>query len=405
MAGTASRRVFGYLFAIAIAALPAVSQLLPAAASIGAGTLFGFTTSIVKLAPSTASVAPFADLPPNSNTQGFIGFANDSATHRIFIDRSVYTDQTVFPFLTADQIVTVDSRTGAGSVSQLLTRSLAGQGLVFDPASASLIGLTKDHVLVRVDATTGVETDLVPIAGDRFSAMAVAPAKHALYIASMSTATFPPTAVMLTVNTSTGAVSTSGALRTGVFSLAYDSSSGTLFGKTFCCPANLVAINPATGGETPVGTTDMGYGSNIVIDSSSHTVYVMEDVMGAFSFYQNLASINDQTGATSVAGPTNTFMYVGTLIFEGVATTPDSIKADVNSAAASGAIDNAGVATALIAQLDAAAAARANGQCTTAANIYSAFINAVTAQSGTHISAATAAQLVSEAQFLIANCP
>jgi hypothetical protein len=77
----------------------------------------------------------------------------------------------------------------------------------------------------------------------------------------------------------------------------------------------------------------------------------------------------------------------------------------VNSAAASGAIDNAGVATALIAQLDAAAAARANGQCTTAANIYSAFINAVTAQSGTHISAATAAQLVSEAQFLIANCP
>ena len=73
-------------------------------------------------------------------------------------------------------------------------------------------------------------------------------------------------------------------------------------------------------------------------------------------------------------------------------------------ALASGAIDNAGVATALLSQLNAAAAARAAGHCSTAANIYTAFINAVGA-SGRHIASATATQLVTEAQFLIANCP
>jgi hypothetical protein len=44
-------------------------------------------------------------------------------------------------------------------------------------------------------------------------------------------------------------------------------------------------------------------------------------------------------------------------------------------------------------------------QCGTAASLYKAFISAVKAQSGKHIAAATASQLVSEAQFLIANCP
>ena len=52
-----------------------------------------------------------------------------------------------------------------------------------------------------------------------------------------------------------------------------------------------------------------------------------------------------------------------------------------------------------------AQAARERGQCKTAANIYEQFINDVNAQTGKSISVATASRLVSEAQFLIANCP
>ena len=55
--------------------------------------------------------------------------------------------------------------------------------------------------------------------------------------------------------------------------------------------------------------------------------------------------------------------------------TPESIKDDVNQFLQSGAIKNHGKANSLLAKLNAAAAARARGQCSTAANIYQAFIN------------------------------
>jgi hypothetical protein len=108
------------------------------------------------------------------------------------------------------------------------------------------------------------------------------------------------------------------------------------------------------------------------------------------------------------------------MVFEAPpAITPQSIQDDVRTAMAAGAIDNAGIANSLLTKLSAAADARAgtsasgarlNG-CSTAANLYQAFINELTAQSGgrasgarPHIAAGTAAQLISEAQFLIANC-
>jgi hypothetical protein len=85
--------------------------------------------------------------------------------------------------------------------------------------------------------------------------------------------------------------------------------------------------------------------------------------------------------------------------------TPDSIKADVSAALASGAIARAGVANSLLAKLDAASAARARGQCSTAAQVYRAFINELHAQSGKFVATGTASQLIDEAQFLIDNCP
>ncbi len=127
---------------------------------------------------------------------------------------------------------------------------------------------------------------------------------------------------------------------------------------------------------------------------------------GAFGFSQFIDSLNDQSGALTVSTgtlPADTF--INELAFEGVAITPDSIIADVRSAIASGAISNGGVGNALLAELGQAADARSRGQCAAAARIYQSFVQTVNAQRGKTIAAATASQLVSEATFLMGNCP
>jgi hypothetical protein len=85
--------------------------------------------------------------------------------------------------------------------------------------------------------------------------------------------------------------------------------------------------------------------------------------------------------------------------------TAESIKGDVNQFLASGKIDNAGIATSLLAKLDAAEDARTRGQCNTADNIYNAFIQEVMALSGVHIDPTAASILIADAQYLIAHCP
>lgn len=82
-----------------------------------------------------------------------------------------------------------------------------------------------------------------------------------------------------------------------------------------------------------------------------------------------------------------------------------SIEDLVRQLFASGDINNAGIETALLAKLRAAAAARAAGNCTLAGQIYQAFINQVRAQTGQHIDAKAANLLIPAAQYLIANCP
>jgi hypothetical protein len=83
--------------------------------------------------------------------------------------------------------------------------------------------------------------------------------------------------------------------------------------------------------------------------------------------------------------------------------TAQSIIDDVNQFQGSGAI-SANIAHALLAKLNAALAKRNAGDCTTAANIYSAFINQVMAQTGKGITPAAAAILIGDAQYLIAHC-
>jgi hypothetical protein len=182
-----------------------------------------------------------------------------------------------------------------------------------------------------------------------------------------------------------------------------------LYGITECCPANLVGI---VGGTTTfIGT--VGDSSTIVdfgtaVDPATHNVFINighNDPI-TFGFISQLLVINDQSGTPNTLPLADGIAPVG-FAFEVPAPviTPDSIIVDVNSARNSGAISNGGVATSLLAELNAAKAARIRGQCATAALIYQGFINDVQAQSGKAISLATASQLVSEANFLIRNCP
>jgi hypothetical protein len=276
--------------------------------------------------------------------------------------------------------------------------------LVFDPSSQSLFAQTNMYPfqVVRVDPASGAQTHIADIPGLQPLFMTVAP-NHTIYIPIEDFSVWPPVDRIATIDTSTGAISQQ-LLATGIFALVYDSSSGALYGKTFCCPARIVKVDPTTGAETTVAS-NLGLGSGITIDPSSHDIYMTADEYGV-SFVQFIQTVDLATGAISKSSgtlPAN--QYVGALAFEGVAITPDSIISDVHGAVASGAIDNAGVAISLLAKLNAAKAARAGGDCATAASVYQAFINEVNAQSGQHVAAATAAQLVSEAQFLVANCP
>ncbi|MBZ5629819.1 MAG: hypothetical protein LAO06_13250 [Acidobacteriia bacterium] len=88
-----------------------------------------------------------------------------------------------------------------------------------------------------------------------------------------------------------------------------------------------------------------------------------------------------------------------------VIVTSDSIKQDIKQFLQSGAIKNIGIAISLLAKLDVAGAARDRGRCSTAANLYRAFINELQAQSGKHVDPTAAQIMILDAQYLIAHCP
>ncbi len=84
--------------------------------------------------------------------------------------------------------------------------------------------------------------------------------------------------------------------------------------------------------------------------------------------------------------------------------TPESIKGDVQQFLQSGAIQNDGRANSLLAKLNAAADKWNSGDCSTAANIYQAFINELQAQSGKGVDATATQIMIADAQYLITHC-
>jgi hypothetical protein len=113
--------------------------------------------------------------------------------------------------------------------------------------------------------------------------------------------------------------------------------------------------------------------------------------LGSHTFKVSSTDNVNNFGATSV-----TFTIV---------VTPASIEGDVTQFLQMGAIKNAGLASTIMSNLIAAAAARQRGQCNTAANIYTSFINAVLGQRGKGIAVTAADIMIADAQYLISHCP
>jgi hypothetical protein len=85
--------------------------------------------------------------------------------------------------------------------------------------------------------------------------------------------------------------------------------------------------------------------------------------------------------------------------------TPESIKEDVAQFAAAGAFKNSGIQRSLLAKLDEAGTAYNAGQCTTASNVYGAFVNELRAQAGKGVDTKAAQIMTEDAQYLISHCP
>ena len=404
-----SRR-FGLLITTLVALIPLAVQPLPVAAA-ETGTLFAITGStqsmLSRVDPLSGTVTPMVELAGADNGQ--VGtITGDPFTHRIFAVRTSVTFVPPGGIFIHNELLIVNSQTGAFTIAGDVNRSV-GQ-IAYDQSNTNLFVIGSQG-LFRLDAGSGATT-LVSTLGNvngGILSMAIDPGSHNIYVDNTTeTLDGSFSSQILTVNPQTGAFSSSPALDQTVRMITFDSSAGGLFGAT--SSDDLVNINPSLGTETVAGNLDNGnplsiYATGITADPTTNTVFVgLQLSFDPSTSGQIVTSINDQAG-TVIASPapsdTIQAMYFEPVV---VGVTPASLRADLQAAIASGAVDNAGVAKTLLADLDAAAAARNRGQCKTASNIYQQFINDLKAQSGKHVSAATATQLAGEAQFLIMHC-
>ena len=120
------------------------------------------------------------------------------------------------------------------------------------------------------------------------------------------------------------------------------------------------------------------------------------DLLTELALGMHTFAINAVDKAANPSGASVTFEII---------VTADSIKMDVAHFLANGKIRSSGLANSLLATLNSAAAARARGECNTAANDYQAFINEVAAQTGRGIDPVAALIMIADAKYLIAHCP
>lgn len=189
------------------------------------------------------------------------------------------------------------------------------------PAAASstgtLFGVTGNQdILVRVDPITGTMTQLtdlrVPGSDAQSASMASDPISHRLFLVRTTvTFVFPSsitiTEELLTIDSRSGAILSHPVLSgRGLQNLAFDTSSGTLFGYT---GVNIVRVNPTTGAQSLVAPIDNPTFAvvSLAIAPALHILYVSLDSedfdIGGFT--TQILSVDTATGAVT-PGPTLT---------------------------------------------------------------------------------------------------
>lgn len=190
---------------------------------------------------------------------------------------------------------------------QPLPAAAAGTGTLF--------GITGNQdILVRVDPITGTLTQLTDlrVAGSdaQSAGMASDPISHRLFLIRTTVTFVPPGAItiteeLLTIDSRSGVILSHPVLPgRGLQNLAFDTSSGTLFGYT---GTDIVRVSPTTGALTqvaPIANPTFAVVS-LAIAPALHTLYVSLDsedfVNGGFS--TQILSVDTRTGAVT-AGPT-----------------------------------------------------------------------------------------------------
>jgi hypothetical protein len=260
--------------------------------------LFGIIPAlqvVVGVDPATGAVNTLADISSPDLVLGS-NLAADPATHRLF--EAEIVGQTA-------RLLTIDTTTGSVSITALPHPIV---GLAFDPTSGRLYAVTVDSPrhIVRVDPATGGETNLADFFGDTFTPTAFDSASQTFYAISQTPA--PTiccaylTSQLFSLDISTNTLTAGPVLTTPVLGLVFDTSLGTLFAVTGCCPSQLVRLDPSSGVETPVGGTDLGQvGAEIGVDPATHTIFVTQ-YLGGYPLDTRILAVDDQTGNV-VSGP------------------------------------------------------------------------------------------------------
>jgi hypothetical protein len=402
------------LVVLAVAVVPLLGQPIAAHATSG-GQLFGITgfnqSVLSRIDPATGVVTDIEDLAGPEQGQ-LTSITGDPIAHRIYALREAQIFTPPSTIVVHDQLLTINSDNGsftAGSINAV------GPGqIVFDTASGLLYQLNFGGRISSIDPASGKSTPVatVPVGPGDIVAMAVVPGANTIYV-GQSIFDFNNdifTYDVITLNTATGAISTSSPVLPGRLGfLMYDTSTGRLLTSD---NQNLYSVDPLTGAETVISNFNTNPQALFffagAIDSSTSTVYLHLNIFDFFNPppVDQIVTIDEQSGQPFLSSGNITTNQLESMYFQPlVIVTPESIAADVRASLASGQITKAGVADTLLSDLNAAQAARNRGQCKTAANIYQQFISDVAAQAGKSIALATASRLTREAENLQASCP
>ncbi len=150
--------------------------------------------------------------------------------------------------------------------------------------------------------------------------------------------------------------------------------------------------------------TDGGSGVKAFTPTLDGSTTLSGHGLGSGQAINLLTELSLGTHTFQVEAQDNVLNSSSSLVSFEVIVTAESIKEDVKQFVGSGEV-TLDEGSSLLGILNAAAQARASGNCATANRIYQAFVNEVEAQSGKGVSATAAAIMTSDAQYLMTHCP